>query len=392
MARNKSRMRCVELSQEYDETEVISGIYAIECSLGKKIYIGESNNIYKRWNEHITDLKKKRHHNQNLQYDYNILGFEHFEFKILQPVNADDIEPEYKQYMNYIYENIYMNMYKSEYELYNIENTLYSKLLTNKYEQRLIKQGYDEKQADNICTNFRKGIVHILAHYYFEYDGQIINHYRMLRYDSAINGKIKEADYYKQNILQSQIVNYFTKVMIPSFLLTKTISYLKDGEIYTFDVKYVRRDNKEKLLSFLSNNIHNLVCANNENMGISCSPFDVNLEDEIICTKQLKGDKYKELKSIPLFNVFSKIKDDNKDMIPENYTYTDFREFLLNNNILNNDNGRYAPNEILTNQNYVTNVGPSGGIYLTQEGGAFLEQFFKDTYNNKKEVQNIGKE
>jgi len=80
-----------------------------------------------------------------LQYDYNILGFEHFEFKILQPVNADDIEPEYKQYMNYIYENIYMNMYKSEYELYNIENTLYSKLLTNKYEQRLIKQGYDEK-------------------------------------------------------------------------------------------------------------------------------------------------------------------------------------------------------------------------------------------------------
>ncbi len=38
-----------------------------------------------------------------------------------------------------------MNMYKSEYELYNIENTLYSKLLTNKYEQRLIKQGYDEK-------------------------------------------------------------------------------------------------------------------------------------------------------------------------------------------------------------------------------------------------------
>lgn len=124
---------------------MISGIYAIECSLGKKIYIGESNNIYKRWNEHITDLKKKRHHNQNLQYDYNILGFEHFEFKILQPVNVDDIEPEYKQYMNYIYENIYMNMYKSEYELYNIENTLYSKLLTNKYEQRLIKQGYDEK-------------------------------------------------------------------------------------------------------------------------------------------------------------------------------------------------------------------------------------------------------
>ncbi len=179
--------------------------------------------------------------------------------------------------------------------------------------------------------------------------------------------------------------------MIPSFLLTKTIKYLKDGEIYTFDVRYVRRDNKERLLSFLSNNIYNLVCANNENMGISCSPFDVNLEDEIICTKQLKGDKYKELKSIPLFNVFSKIKDNNKDMIPENYTYTDFREFLLNNNILNNDNGRYAPNEILTNQNYVTNVGPSGGIYLTQEGGRFLEQFFKDTYN-KKEVQNIGEE
>lgn len=66
---------------------------------------------------------------------------------------------------------------------------------------------------------------------------------------------------------------------------------------------------------------------------------------------------------------------------------------LLNNKILMIDtNGKYAPTEKLVMQDYISYIGPSGGIYLTQEGGAFLEQFFKDTYNNKKEVQNIGEE
>lgn len=54
----------------------------------------------------------RKHYNQSLQYDYNKYGLKCFEFKILQIPNYDDIDYHDKKFMNYIYENIYIGIYK----------------------------------------------------------------------------------------------------------------------------------------------------------------------------------------------------------------------------------------------------------------------------------------
>jgi len=45
----------------------IIGIYKITNTKNNKVYIGESNNIYKRWKEHIDDLNNNKHHSKKLQ-------------------------------------------------------------------------------------------------------------------------------------------------------------------------------------------------------------------------------------------------------------------------------------------------------------------------------------
>ncbi|WP_296867100.1 GIY-YIG nuclease family protein [uncultured Methanobrevibacter sp.] len=53
-----------------------SGIYKLtNCSTGKS-YIGQSKNIEKRINEHITDLDNGSHHNRYLQEDWQYYDFE----------------------------------------------------------------------------------------------------------------------------------------------------------------------------------------------------------------------------------------------------------------------------------------------------------------------------
>jgi len=47
------------------------------------MYIGQSNNIKKRWASHINTLNNKTHHNKYLQNAWNKYGKKNFEFKIL---------------------------------------------------------------------------------------------------------------------------------------------------------------------------------------------------------------------------------------------------------------------------------------------------------------------
>lgn len=68
-----------------------TGIYKIICISNFKIYIGSSNNIYKRWNEHIWELKNNRHANSHLQKAWNKYGEESFKFEILEECNDKNI-------------------------------------------------------------------------------------------------------------------------------------------------------------------------------------------------------------------------------------------------------------------------------------------------------------
>ena len=52
------------------------GIYKIYCDSNNRTYIGSSNNIERRFKEHLGDLRNNRHSNQYLQNSYNKYGEE----------------------------------------------------------------------------------------------------------------------------------------------------------------------------------------------------------------------------------------------------------------------------------------------------------------------------
>lgn len=64
--------------------EKICGIYSIKNTFNNNIYIGQSINIYKRWQEHKRQLLKNEHKNKILQKDYDNFGLDYFEFNIVE--------------------------------------------------------------------------------------------------------------------------------------------------------------------------------------------------------------------------------------------------------------------------------------------------------------------
>ncbi|MCE9677451.1 GIY-YIG nuclease family protein [Paraclostridium bifermentans] len=66
------------------------GIYKIINTLNGKVYIGSTQNIRIRRNNHFTNLRYNRHHNIHLQNAYNKYGLENFEFIVLEYVDSID--------------------------------------------------------------------------------------------------------------------------------------------------------------------------------------------------------------------------------------------------------------------------------------------------------------
>ena len=60
------------------------GIYKISNIKNNKVYVGSSTRPKNRWNQHILDLKFKRHRNCKLQKDYNKYGADIFKMEIVE--------------------------------------------------------------------------------------------------------------------------------------------------------------------------------------------------------------------------------------------------------------------------------------------------------------------
>lgn len=99
------------------------GIYKITNSINKKVYIGESLNIERRWEKHIEGLDNNNHHNYKLQQDWNTYGKNAFKFEVIAVLD-DEIKKLSDEYILLIYEDYYIKQYNSIDKGYNIENTL----------------------------------------------------------------------------------------------------------------------------------------------------------------------------------------------------------------------------------------------------------------------------
>lgn len=73
------------------ETGNMVGIYAIENRLNKKMYVGLSKDILKRWSQHLAMLEQGIHHSFDLQADYDELGLKHFAFYVLELCKEDKL-------------------------------------------------------------------------------------------------------------------------------------------------------------------------------------------------------------------------------------------------------------------------------------------------------------
>jgi group I intron endonuclease len=66
------------------ELDKVSGVYLILNTVSNSAYIGESTNLYRRLNEHITSLLKNCHFNNHLQNSFNKHSITNFKFEILE--------------------------------------------------------------------------------------------------------------------------------------------------------------------------------------------------------------------------------------------------------------------------------------------------------------------
>ncbi len=78
----------------------ISGIYKIQNIINNKIYIGSSNDVYKRKKEHFSSLKNGTHCNTHLQRAYNFYGENSFKFFVITTCKEDDLLRLEQTYLN----------------------------------------------------------------------------------------------------------------------------------------------------------------------------------------------------------------------------------------------------------------------------------------------------
>lgn len=78
---------------------VILGVYLIRCDINNRVYVGSSNDVYRRWNDHQSDLRAGRHKSSKLQADYTRYGARHFQHSILctadNPEQVRDLEQQW---------------------------------------------------------------------------------------------------------------------------------------------------------------------------------------------------------------------------------------------------------------------------------------------------------
>lgn len=76
------------------------GIYKITNTYNGKVYIGQSQDIEKRIEQHLTALQKKKHENKLMQKDYNMFSSA-FSFEVLEECSLSLLNEAEKRWIAY---------------------------------------------------------------------------------------------------------------------------------------------------------------------------------------------------------------------------------------------------------------------------------------------------
>lgn len=69
----------------------MKGIYIIKNKINNKFYIGSCKDFRKRKNNHLSNLRRNKHHCQKLQRAFNKYGEDNFEFKLIEELTENTL-------------------------------------------------------------------------------------------------------------------------------------------------------------------------------------------------------------------------------------------------------------------------------------------------------------
>ena len=75
----------------------VAGIYMIICNENGKVYIGQTNNLRRRETEHFNELSHHKHHNLDIQSDYDRYGKDAFSFTVIESGDYTQEELNHKE-------------------------------------------------------------------------------------------------------------------------------------------------------------------------------------------------------------------------------------------------------------------------------------------------------
>ena len=78
----------------------LCGVYQIINTTNKKIYIGSSSHLMRRWNTHKYELSRETHSNNKLQRAWNKYGVGSFVFSILEECEKDQLIKREQYYLD----------------------------------------------------------------------------------------------------------------------------------------------------------------------------------------------------------------------------------------------------------------------------------------------------
>lgn len=78
----------------------IKGVYMILCTSVNQAYIGQSINVYSRWETHRSELVKGTHHNKDLQELYERYGWQSLHFVVLEECKADALNHKEQEFID----------------------------------------------------------------------------------------------------------------------------------------------------------------------------------------------------------------------------------------------------------------------------------------------------
>jgi len=217
------------------------GIYKIINKTTNKIYIGESLDILRRWEEHRNNLNNNKHHSYKLQQDWNTYGQDNFDFKIVSVLD-ESITNYIGKYICVIFEYVYINKYNTIENGYNVENTLQcvvnkTKSITNNIEK-------DYGICKRYCNMYKNGEI-------INKDGIIfINKYSFKDINKELNiSNEKGKEYFTYSSFYSGITKKVLKEekCINGIITNSNYTYTKfTYELYKNILKEIREVLKNK--------------------------------------------------------------------------------------------------------------------------------------------------